>query len=324
MTTTTPQLDARRTGAWRHEVLDRAGRLEQELHEYDSPESADEVTTARRNIKAAEGIAGDPTWRPQGWSGRSTENAWRHLRLAEEALTHLAAEHPLRRHELTTMTARVLSLAPSYLPVDDAALKELRTLHDTTGKDGTQWSRYAELAGDVTVRYHEAATTAHHQQRSFRNQLRGLTLVLLALAAGGVLALALVGPPAESLVAAPEGLQPWVAAAVAMGMGSVGALFSAVPSLAAKPTEATPFNTLKEQAALKVVVGAWSAVVGLVVVTAGLTSPGSDVSEVTALVATEGVSLAGFALMAAYFGATQEALTRFADRKASAVDPSTP
>ena len=105
MTTTTTQLDARRTGAWRHEVLDRAGRLEQELPEYGSPESADEVPTARQNIKAAERIAGDPTWRPQGWSGRSTENAWRHLRLAEEALTHLAAEHPVRRHELAAMTA---------------------------------------------------------------------------------------------------------------------------------------------------------------------------------------------------------------------------
>ena len=40
--TTTTQLDARRTGPRRHEVLGRAGRLAQELHEYASPQSADE------------------------------------------------------------------------------------------------------------------------------------------------------------------------------------------------------------------------------------------------------------------------------------------
>jgi len=75
------------------------------------------------------------------------------------------------------------------------------------------------------------------------------------------------------------------------------------------PASQAPFNPVWEQAGLKVAVGAWSAIVGLLVVTAGIaTAPGG---------ANSSTSLAGLLIIAALFGANQEALTRFADNKAS-------
>ena len=94
--------------------------------------------------------------------------------------------------------------------------------------------------------------------------------------------------------------------AVAMFFGALGALFSAVPSLAQVPEKVTTFSPVREQAALKVAVGAWSAIIGLMAVSAGLNSS-----------ATAPSSLAGFVMVAALFGAGQEAITRFADHKAT-------
>jgi hypothetical protein len=75
------------------------------------------------------------------------------------------------------------------------------------------------------------------------------------------------------------------------------------------PESATSFSPVREQAALKVVVGAWSAVIGLMAASAALLTKGDTPTTPT--------SLAGFAMMAALFGASQEAVTRFADHKAT-------
>lgn len=321
---TTTELSVRRTGAWRHEVLDRVGRLEHELLHFSS---ADEpVKAVHRDLDAARGIANDPHWTLDGWSGRSTENAWRHLRLAEEGLVDLVREGRSHVDELTVTMKRALGHGKDHLPADDPMLKDLQAIDAKASKSLDDWARVKELSSAITVRSHEVSTRRHHQQRSFRNQLRGLTLVLLGLAGASVAALAVMGTDAPTdLLAAPVTLDPWVAVVMAMGLGSIGALFSAIPSLSAKPSEATAFNTLKEQAALKVVVGAWSAVVGLVIVNAGMAGLGAEGGAAAAVGGVEdAATMAGFAVMAAYFGATQEALTRFADRKASAVDPSTP
>lgn len=319
---TTPDLSVERLGTWRHEVLDRVGRLDQELTRLATPDST--VTHAvRDNLATARRIAKDEDSTFDGWSGRSIENAWRYLRLAEEGLLDLVRED--RHDELEVTLGRAIGHGMKHLPADDPMLTDLRAISAKASREAADWGRIKEVSQAVTVRAHEASTRDHQRQRSFRNQLRGLTAVLLGLAAGSVLALLAVGPDGPTdLLPAPAALDPWLAVALAMGLGSIGALFSAVPSLAQKPTEGSPFNTVKEQAALKVVVGAWSAVVGLVIVNAGMTSIGTGGDEVAQVgTAAQAATAAGFAVMSAYFGATQEALTRFADRKASAVDPST-
>jgi len=76
---------------------------------------------------------------------------------------------------------------------------------------------------------------------------------------------------------------------------------------------------VQEQAALKVAVGAWSAVVGQMALRAGLLA---DSSVGSAGDAPQQVAcMVGFILWSGMFGASQEALTRFADRKAQAVQP---
>ncbi|SHJ91697.1 hypothetical protein SAMN02745244_03572 [Tessaracoccus bendigoensis DSM 12906] len=80
------------------------------------------------------------------------------------------------------------------------------------------------------------------------------------------------------------------------------------------PTNATTFNPVVAQALFKVVVGAWSALVGLIAVAAGLETASTDGGA---------ASPAGFVMMCALFGAAQEAITRFADEKAAIVKPET-
>ncbi len=316
-----PELDVRRAGGWRHEVLDRVGRLEQELAHGVGRDDARAVARIRQDLVSARRIASGEDGSFDGWSGRNTENAWRHLRLAEEGLVSLVDVDDAG--ELAAAIDEAVAHGRHHLGADDPLLRELVTLATSSHLGAEDRVRAKELVEDVTVRSHESSTARHQQQRAFRNQLRGLTVVMAVLAVATVVALALLddGGP-QDLLAAPAELPGWLAMALAMGVGSIGALFSAVPSLAQKPSDATAFSTVKEQAALKIVVGAWSAVVGLVVVNAGLGGLDADVAAGGSVgSAAEAATVAGFVVMAAYFGATQEALTRFADRKATAVDP---
>lgn len=317
MTTSTQQntvpstvhpLDALRPGTWRHEVLDRVGRLEAELATFGYPGPT--VAMVRSDLEAARQIATAHGWSWDAGSGRAIENAWRYLRLAEEGLAGLTRG----QDRIEVLAARALGHAKGHLPADHVLTQDLTR---ALAAEPRQPGRLKELAEAVIVQAHEASTAQHHQQRSFRNQVRGLTLVLLLLAAACVAALLAV--PAEQttgLLPAPEGMTTQVAAPLAMFLGSMGALFSALPSLSQLASQSSPFNPVKEQAALKVVVGAWSAVVGLLVVQAGMSGVGAEAPATASTVA-------GFAVMAALFGASQEAITRFADHKAGQVAPST-
>ena len=102
-----------------------------------------------------------------------------------------------------------------------------------------------------------------------------------------------------------------------MFAGMMGALFSALPSVAAIPDKTMVFNPVREQAVLKIAVGAWSAVFGLFAITAGLVQESMDQTAGTP--STNVQTFAGFVMTCALFGAAQEALTRFADRKATVV-----
>ena len=303
---TTAHLDVRRPGSWRHEVLDRVGRMETELATTTGldPAIADDLDQAREIAADRHGV--------NPWSGRDIENAWRHLRLAEEGLLATRKDHA----DIVVAARKALGHAQGHLPPDFALTQDLqKALSAQTPEDPT----IHELAEAVTVAAHEACTTEHHKQRSFRNQIRGLTLVLVILAAATVAVIFVL--PAEStagLLPAPKSMTTEIAVPLAMFLGSLGALFSALPSLSQLASQSSPFNPVKEQAALKVVVGAWSAVVGLLVVQAGMSGAGTATTTSPATAGT----VAGFAVMAALFGASQEAITRFADHKAGQVAPS--
>lgn len=291
-----------RSGLWREEVLDRAGRLESELASL--PPTGQHVELAREHLVEAVTLTGTSLRPLEWWTGSRTETCWRHLRLAEEALLEVGTPAQVR--------ARVddaLTHATFYLGADDTRTTNLSAALAEHGE-------VAELVPVARVALgasHEASDRLHRERRSFLNALRAIVGVLVVLAG---LLLTAVHLGEWDLLTGPTGESSVVLVGLALGFGALGALFSAVPSLAQMPTIAQAFSPVRTQAVLKVVVGAWSAVVGLMAVTAGLQTTSGGAPADTA-------NLAGFALVAALFGASQEALTRFADHKAAGLDTGT-
>lgn len=295
--------DARRTprsATWREEALARAARLRSDLvgsrtrGEID-PRWVPELVSleVEEPLREATEIATyERMTSREWWSGSQVEGCWRRLRQAEEGIFQLscAATVPVRARAAEGHGSRLLA-------GDDPRLSALRTLLSAPDPDAERL-RVAGL--EVLRAAHEASDGRHRQMRSFRNQLFVLSAVL------GVFALLLlVLEPLLDLRIVGAGLSTNGGTALVMLFGMIGALFSAVPSLATAPESSSPFTMVRQQALLKVAAGAWSAVIGLLVVDSGLAAnpPGTS-------------SAAGVFIVAALFGAGQEAVTRFADHKA--------
>jgi hypothetical protein len=305
--------------AWREVVLARAERIDQDLgalaleHDQARGDFARAEITARTD--RARGWAMQRHVTPsQLWSGGVIEDCWRELRLAEEAFSYIVPPG-----QLPGRAEDALNHARFYLKPDDkrpegltAALSEFKKRdggpHDRGPADsGTEVLRTAITS--VLAAAHVASDLRHQDLRAFRNQLRVLASVLFVLAA---LFVAVSFGPFEGqflLLPEPSGVTGGWAVVFAFGAGGLGALFSAIPSLAQIPEKAVVFNPQREQALLKVAIGAWSGFIGLVTVKAGLTTDAGGAEDAT--------TLAGFVIVAGLFGAAQEAITRFADNKAT-------
>jgi hypothetical protein len=307
---------APRGGLWRDEVLDRAGRLETDLvrlHKDTEPT----VRLAHRHLAAARALTDRSLSPIEWWSGSRVEACWRELRMAEEAVLDVGTELEVRARVTDVRTH-----AEFYLGGGDDRTKNLVALLET--RPQLPLRELLPAARIALAASHENSDRQHRERRSFMNTLRVTVAVLVVLAA--LLVIAATVWSWDLLPTLGPEVQP-APIVIAMLFGAIGALFSAVPSLAQMPGKAEPFSPVRTQAALKVVVGAWSAVIGLMAVSASLTStavPGvtgsaanasTSVSE--ALATTNVQTLAGFALVAALFGASQEAITRFADHKAA-------
>lgn len=282
----------RRGGRWREDIWDRVLRL--------ADDSATAPgTPAGKHLQQAAAYANAP-WTQWWWDpGSQVEACWRELHLAEESLLR-ATQQPL----LQARAADVARRGARVLGRDDGQVARMRALADQSAEQ-VDVDVLRESAVNLLTRIHQASDQQMRNLRSLRNQLRFLAGLLALLAVATVVAIGILG---WQILPAPDGIPAWGALAVAMVAGLLGALFSAVPSLAAVPEKSMVFNPIREQALLKLAVGAWSAVFGLVAVSAGLGK--ADASP---------ASLAGFLMVAALFGAAQEALTRFADRKATVV-----
>jgi hypothetical protein len=91
-----------------------------------------------------------------------------------------------------------------------------------------------------------------------------------------------------------------------MAFGAVGGLITSIPALAALPRAKGPFNFPLQQAFLKIALGSVTAVVGVIVTgSAGVTTGYASMQ-----------ALAGVALV---FGAAQQAVTQFLDRRADQI-----
>lgn len=266
-------------------------------------------TRALQHLREAERLTTDSQNPIELWSGSQVEKAWTELRLAEEALLQGATQTP----DITANAHLALSHAKGRLADGDARVAALTAALTVGGDSPTPDQRDQIRAHSltVTIAAHEVADEEHRAQREFRNRLRAITaaLVLLAITLAAV---ALFAHIPDGWIPVPAGATAGHAIVAALLLGAGGALFSAVPSVTQAPTNTTTFNPVVEQATLKVVVGSWSALVGLVAVAAGIQTAGADAA-----------SPAGFAMMCALFGAMQEAITRFADQKATQTTPTT-
>lgn len=295
-----------KSGYWRTEILARTEGLR--VKAVTLPESP-MTLKALEHLDRAAALATESQNLAEVWSGSQIDRGWTELRIAEECIIQAAERPPA----ILTEARSALSKARGQLADGDvrvAALSQvLSSWPETLSPEQSELIRATTT--EVVKATHEVGDQQRRNRRELRNVLRNLTTGLATLAIG-LAAGALVMPVPTGWIVVPEGLAAGYAIAVALMLGALGSLFTAVPSLAQAPTNSMTFNPAPVQAALKVVVGAWSALVGLVAV-----------SATVAPVGIASASPAGFAMMCALFGAGQEAITRFVDRQAAETKPST-
>jgi hypothetical protein len=153
-----------------------------------------------------------------------------------------------------------------------------------------------------------AATDAfHHDSRAFRNRL--VVTTLLALSTTFAIIVVQWRLPRADIIQRPTGgedVSRWALLILVMAFGAVGGLITSIPALAALPRVKGPFNFPLQQAFLKIALGSVTAVVGVIVTgSAGVTTGYASMQ-----------ALAGVALV---FGAAQQAVTQFLDRRADQI-----
>ena len=303
-------------GLWRAEVLARVGRFRGDLKALETSPLAPVLPSEfldsqiKQPLDRAEYLAYNGHNPVEWWSGSQIEAAWWALRQAEENLVRATSDKGV----IKRYGASALAHARGRLADDDPRVTDLTGILPH-GKPEDIRAAALEVLREV----HEVSDRQHQTQRQFRNTLRVLTITLTL---GGVAlaAMAMVMPTFPlGVIGVPKNITGGDWLPIAMAAGAIGALISAVPSLAQMTGAATSFDSSRQQALLKIVVGAWSGPVGLIVMTAGLGTTATATASTTA----PDTTFAGFILSAALFGVGQEALTRFADTKATNATPTT-
>jgi hypothetical protein len=152
----------------------------------------------------------------------------------------------------------------------------------------------------------------HASVRAFRNRLVITSLITIVASASLVIVQwRLSSANIFQLPKDSEDLARWAAMLLIMLFGSVGALVTAIPSMAAIPRVNSPYNFPLQQALVKITVGSLSALVGVIAI--GNPGVSAGFSSLSALLG-----------IAAIFGAGQQAVTHFLDNKAKEIIESRP
>lgn len=235
-----------RNGTWRETALSRSSRLRPEARwmlvrgQFDQVADQNGVQVQvfapldRADAYASSNREGFLEW----WGGNQVEESWRMLRQAEEGLLEIVAAPGVRARAQFAENHALQTLGATDLRVQ--ALQKALADKDTAPEDLRTVARAAIGAA------HEASDLQHQKLRGFRNQLFVVTCVLVLAAAllfvlQTAFGLRVIAKPADVDLSANEAL------AVAMFFGCVGALFSAVPSLAVVPTSSSPFSMVRQQ-----------------------------------------------------------------------------
>jgi hypothetical protein len=143
----------------------------------------------------------------------------------------------------------------------------------------------------------------NQEARFFRNRLFAATAFTLL--AGLVLVILQWRLESLTIITAPVGSSgsSWWLLLQVMIFGSIGALLTALPVLATAPSDFSPFNLPLPQALLKITLGALTAVAGLTIVEAA--NGHAEPTRYPSLI-----------FLALIFGAAQQTVTQYFDRRA--------
>ncbi len=164
----------------------------------------------------------------------------------------------------------------------------------------------------VLDKTNDESDTFHFAARAFRNRLLITSAIIITVSASLVV---IQGQLATlPIIALPKDVahNRWGVMLLIMAFGSVGALVSAIPSMASLPSVSSPYNFPIQQALVKVFLGSLTATVGVI----AIGNTGIAKNGFTSLQALLGVAV--------IFGAGQQAVTRFLDERAQKILASAP
>ncbi|NES27508.1 hypothetical protein GCE86_12410 [Micromonospora terminaliae] len=284
------------TAVWQVRVRTKLDDLHQQLR---GLAARDAATAARvpalhaqlSGVEAVLGRSGVVEW----LRGGRLEYAWQTIHAVERAMVELRTPE-----ELLGLLPAYQSAAAQFLKADDKVLTDF----DATA-DANAPARFRAKAQALLLRYHSASDEFHESVRRLRNRMLGLSVFALVAEALMVLVqwrsrdVQLLKPPTDA-----GGVPAWRLLFFVLIAGALGAFISALPSMITSRSGGLPYKLPFQQGLLKLAIGPLVAVVGIMLVIGGLVE--TTVNSTAALL--------GVAIV---FGAGQQAVTAFADRRAS-------
>jgi hypothetical protein len=238
------------------------------------------------------------------WWGTEVERAWARLREVEERTVHL-----LSAEEVVARAAVASAHAGHYLHGADQRVVGLEVLRAEAARTYPPYlpTVMRSFVIEVLRASHAKADRVHQEARYLRNRLVLATIFSLLSALGLVLAQLMFAE--VEFVEQPEGWRGagWQFLVAVMIFGAVGSLFTAIPAMSRVPCDFSPFNLPLQQGLLKLAFAPIVALTGLVILSTeplGVAPPRSVPSLIIAAV---------------FFGAGQQAVTRYVDGRAEQI-----
>jgi hypothetical protein len=284
--------------AWRQVVLSRARRARHELLSAwvaTSPSPGQDrwgEEPAELILKATQSAL----QRVSAWAwleGCYQEQAWLALHEADAQIIEV-----LPPEELLAHADGVLAKARSAFGAEDPRVKCIESLLCDAAPEGKLRPRLAHLARETF----DTLDDKYAQSRGYRNRLIRLT----SLASVGIAFPIIAGMMSNLDFGLPSdaNAQGWRSVVLIMLFGSVGALVTAIPPLAKANGVRNPFSLPFFQLLLKLAMGPLFAIVGVLILQSGLISglqPAKHLGELL--------------VWATLFGAAQQSVTRFIDKR---------
>ncbi|WP_233219713.1 hypothetical protein [Micromonospora sp. RP3T] len=285
-------MDAVPASVWQVRVRTRVDELCQQLSVLGpaAPEQAAALCAQLSGVAATLGRSGPVEW----LRGATVEYAWQTVHAVERAMVDLRTPT-----ELIGLLPAYQGAAARFLRADDRVFTDLDPVRDAATPELLRARVQALL-----VRYHSVSDDFHESVRRLRNRMLGLSMS--ALTAEALLVLVQWRNPDPQLIRTPTdtgGVPPWRLLFFVLLAGALGAFVSALPSMITSRSGGLPYRLPFQQGLLKLAVGPLVAVVGIMLVVGGLANTTVDSTA----------ALLGLAIV---FGAGQQAVTAFADRRA--------